>query len=172
VILTSVEGDRHTDSAGRIGELYLRSDVMMLGMVRREQDDVFQDGWYPTNDLVSFRDGHLHYEGRADDLIKAHGANVSPREVEAVLAAIPGVASANCIGIPDKERGTAVAAAVVPEPGVTLDVEALRKQAAEALASYKLPRVIKILAASDLPMLPSSKVDRISLARLLSDAAR
>ena len=89
-------------------------------------------------------------------------------KVEAVLTAIPGVASAHVLGIPDDERGTAVAAAVVPEPGVTLETEALRAKAAKELASYKQPRVIAIYAAAELPMLPSSKVDRRTLAAQLA----
>lgn len=170
VIGTFEGGDLAADSGGRAGVMHLRSDVMMLGMVRREHDDVFRDGWYPAGDLCSFSEGHLHYHGRADDLIKAHGANVSPAEVENVLTSLEGVASAVAVGIPDKERGTIVAAAVVPEPGADLDTEALRASAAQALASYKAPRFIAKFAASQLPMLASSKVDRRTLANLLSEA--
>lgn len=165
-------GDLDADSGGRIGAIHLRSDVMMLGMVRREPADVFRDGWYPSGDLGSFSRGHLHYHGRADDLIKAHAANVSPAEVEIVLAALEGVASAVAVGIPDAERGTIVAAAIVPEPGVEPDLEALRAAAAKSLASYKTPRFLLALAASELPMLASSKVDRRTLAQLVAQARK
>lgn len=160
--------DHDADSGGRIGEIYLRGDSIMLGMVKREREDIFRDGWYPTADLCSFKSGHIHYHGRCDDLIKAHGANVSPREVEAVLARIEGVASASVVGIPDHERGTIVAAAVVPVPGAILDADALRNEAARSLASYKVPRLLAVIAAGELPMLPSSKVDRRALQELLA----
>lgn len=171
ILLHCSGDDRSGDSDGKVGVLWLRSDVMMLGMVRRENADIFSpDGWYDSRDLVSFRNGHLHYHGRADDLIKAHGANVSPREVEAVLTGLPGVAAAHAIGVPDRQRGTVVGAVVVPEAGVSLDPEQLRSAAAGSLASYKLPRAILICAASDLPMLPSSKVDRRALVAMLTAA--
>ncbi|MEO6717697.1 MAG: class I adenylate-forming enzyme family protein [Novosphingobium sp.] len=162
------------DSAGQLGVLHLRSDVMMLGMVKREQAEVFTaEGWYPTGDLVSFRHGHFHYHGRADDMIKAHGANVSPREVEGVITRIPGVAAVHAVGVPDVARGTVVGAVVVPEPGHVLDVEAIRAECARVLASYKVPRIIAIRAAADLPVLASSKVDRRELVLFLqTDAAR
>lgn len=163
--------DRDADSAGRTGILHLRSDVMMLGMVRRENADVFTpDGWYDSCDLISLQNSHLHYHGRADDLIKAHGANVSPREVEGVIAQIAGVAAVHAVGVPDLQRGTVVGAVVVPEPGHPLDPETIRAAAAAALASYKVPRIILIRAASELPVLPSSKVDRRRLVKILQEA--
>jgi acyl-CoA synthetase (AMP-forming)/AMP-acid ligase II len=159
---------RKADSAGKVGILFLRSDVMMLGMVKREQTEVFTaDGWYPTGDLVSFVRGHFHYHGRADDLIKAHGANVSPREVEGVIAAMTGVAAVHAIGVPDSKRGTVVGAVVVAEPGHDLDLAAIREECARTLASYKVPRVLHICSAAELPVLASSKVDRRGLVQIL-----
>ena len=167
------DGDRYADSAGQVGVLHLRSDVMMLGMVWREHADVFTpDGWYDSCDLISFKHGHIHYHGRADDLIKAHGANVSPREVENVIAQLPGVAAVHAVGVPDAQRGAVVGAVVVPEPGCNLDPEAIQAAAAKALASYKVPRIVLICAASELPVLPSSKVDRRALVKLLAEASR
>ncbi|MBW8753737.1 MAG: acyl--CoA ligase [Sphingomonadales bacterium] len=158
------------DSAGQIGVLHLRSDVMMLGMVKREHSEIFTaDGWYPTGDLVSFRAGHFHYHSRADDLIKAHGANVSPREVEAVIAKLPGVAAVHAVGVPDARRGTVVGAVVVPESGCVPSVETIREECSRLLASYKVPRIIAIRAASELPVLASSKIDRRGLVRLLEE---
>jgi len=159
---------RAADTGGSQGNLHLRSDVMMLGMVKCERSDVFtSDGWYVTNDVVSFRDGHLFYHGRADDLIKAHGANVSPREVEGVIAQMPGVAAVHAVGVPDHARGTVVGAVIVPQPGAQIDLEEIRRISTSSLASYKVPRVIAIRTAAQLPTLASSKVDRRGLVTLL-----
>ena len=164
-------GDPAADSAGRVGVLQLRCDTMMLSMVGRDRSDVFTpEGWYATGDLVEFRRGHLHYHGRADDLIKAHGANVSPREVEGVIAQFPGVAAVHAVGVPDAQRGTVVGAVIVPEAGCTLDAETIRTEAAKVLASYKVPRRIVICAASEIPVLPASKIDRRGLAAMLERA--
>ncbi|TAL03657.1 MAG: long-chain fatty acid--CoA ligase, partial [Rhodospirillaceae bacterium] len=135
VLALWADGDVEADSGGQAGELQIRSDVMMLGMVKRERDDIFTpDGWYSTRDLCSFRRGYLHYHGRADDLIKASGANVSPPEVESVLLKIPGVAAANVAGVPDRTRGNVVGAMIVPKPGATLDAEVIRREAAKSLS--------------------------------------
>ena len=172
VLCEWAEDARDIDSAGQVGVLHLRSDTMMLGMVRREAADVFTpDGWYATGDLVEFRQGHFHYHGRADDLIKAHGANVSPREVEGVIAKMPGVAAVHAVGVPDRERGMVVGAVVVPQPGAELDAEAIREAALRELASYKAPRIVLICPAADVPVLPASKIDRLGLVRML-EAAR
>jgi acyl-CoA synthetase (AMP-forming)/AMP-acid ligase II len=161
-------GDLLADSAGRVGVLHLRSDTMMLGMVKREHADVFTaDGWYDSCDLVAFRRGHVHYHGRADGLIKAHGANVSPREVEQVIAQFPGVSAVHAVGVPDAVRGAVVGAVVVAEPGRSLDPAEIRNAAALVLASYKVPRIIKVCSLGDLPVLPSSKVDRRGLVTML-----
>jgi acyl-CoA synthetase (AMP-forming)/AMP-acid ligase II len=171
VIAVWSDGDTTVDSGGEAGELQLRSDVMMLGMVKRENADVFTaDGWYSTRDLCSFRRGHLHYHGRVDDLIKSSGANVSPAEVEVVLLKIPGVASANVSGVTDQTRGSVVGALIVPRPGARLDAETVRREAAKSLSSYKVPRVIVFAEASKVPTLPSSKVDRRAVAKMLQEA--
>jgi acyl-CoA synthetase (AMP-forming)/AMP-acid ligase II len=171
VLARWADGDDEADSGGQIGVMQVRGDVLMLGMVKREHADVFTtDGWYHTGDLCSYRRGHLHFHGRADDLIKASGANVSPREVEAVLLEIPGVASANVSGVPDPTRGNVVGALIVAQPGATLDAGVIRREAAKSLSSYKVPRVIVILEASQVPVMSSSKVDRRALVKLLHEA--
>jgi len=165
------DGDTAADSGGQIGVMHLRNDTMMLGIVKLERADVFTaDGWYDTGDLCSFRHGHLHYHGRADDLIKASGANVSPREVETALMQIAGVASANVAAVPDRARGNIVGAVIVPDPGTTLEPDVLRREAAKSLSSYKVPRVIVVMEAARVPMLSSSKVDRRAIAQILREA--
>jgi acyl-CoA synthetase (AMP-forming)/AMP-acid ligase II len=171
VVATYGEGERDADSGGKSGVMHIRSDVMMLGMVKRENADVFTpDGWYVTGDILEFRRGHIHYKARADDLIKSAGANVSPAEVESVLLKIDGVSAAHVAGVPDEVRGSVVGAVIVPEPGAKLDLEGIRKAAATSLAAYKVPRVVVFCDLADLPRLPSSKVDRKGVAKLLAEA--
>jgi acyl-CoA synthetase (AMP-forming)/AMP-acid ligase II len=155
---------------GDVGELQVRGDTLMSGMVRRERSDVFEpDGWYRTGDLVSLRDGHIHFHGRLDDLIKTSGANVSPREVEDVLLRVPGVVSATVSGVSDSRRGQVVGAVVVVS-GPT-DSELIRAAAREQLSSYKVPRVLVILTPTEVPMMSSGKVNRLAMIALLQDAA-
>jgi acyl-CoA synthetase (AMP-forming)/AMP-acid ligase II len=87
-----------------------------------------------------------------------------------VIAKIEGVAAVHAVGVPDVKRGTVVGAVVVPEPGHELSANTIRQEAARSLASYKVPRIVLVRAAADLPVLPSSKVDRRRLVSLLQEA--
>lgn len=163
-------GSNNEVAPGEMGELHIRGNALMLGMVKRERSEVFDaDGWYRTGDLCSWREEHLFFHGRVDDMIKTAGANVSPREIEAFLMNQPGIAQANVSAVPDPARGAVVGAILVPKPGVKLDLEAVRKAAARDLSSYKVPRVLMVLEASQIPMMSSSKADRRALVKLLHE---
>jgi acyl-coenzyme A synthetase/AMP-(fatty) acid ligase len=72
------------------------------------------------------------------------------------------------VGLPHPVRGEVVAAAVVPSQGVLLSTEAVVAHARRNLSSFKVPTVIRLVAESELPMLPTGKVDRQGLVRLLT----
>jgi acyl-CoA synthetase (AMP-forming)/AMP-acid ligase II len=160
-------------AAGEQGELLVRGDCMMLGLVKRDRADIFDaNGWYRTGDLCSIRDGHLFFHGRSDDQIKTAGANVSPQEVETVLKSIPGVAQAYVYGVPDPRRDVVVGAIVVPLSNVTVIAKQIIAAAAAQLSSYKTPKVVHVLAAGELPMTNTGKLDRRKLIGLLTDMHR
>ena len=95
-------------------------------------------------------------------MIKTAGANVSPREVEAVLGDA-GLRS-HVIGLDDDERGQRVAAAIVSDEPVDLD--ALQAMLREKLSSYKVPKTFLVLAEDDVPMMSSGKLDARALRAL------
>lgn len=143
---------------GQTGELLVRGGSLMLGLHRHERHAVFTvDGWYPTGDAVALRDGWLFFNGRLDDVIKTAGANVSPAEVQAALAAHPDVRQAFVVGVPDEARGEEVGAVLVGED--TLDVDAVLGSVRRQLASYKVPRQAIVLTEDEIPWLSSQKVD-------------
>jgi len=157
-------------AAGQIGELWLRGPAMMLGYYGRERSDVFDaDGWFRTGDLVH-RDEHDHwyFHGRGDDLIKTAGANVSPAEVAEAVRSTTGL-EAIVLGVPDPERGQLVAAVLVEADGVAApDAEKLRELLAPLLSSYKVPRVVRAMSATEVPLKAGGKVDLGALRELLS----
>ena len=126
------------------------------------------DGWYRTGDLVEVdRDGYVHVLGRLTDLIIRGGANVSPAEVEGVLARHPDVRASSVVGLPDTTYGERVVAAVVLQPGADLDMDSLRAHCSSALAGYKVPS--EFVNLDELPHNASTgKVNRREVARLLS----
>jgi acyl-CoA synthetase (AMP-forming)/AMP-acid ligase II len=155
---------------GEVGVLQLRGDTLFVDMVKRERRDVLTpDGWYDTGDLCIRREGQVFFQGRADDMIKAAGANVSPREVEEVLLATPGISRAIVLSVPDDARGAVVGAVVVRQEGAALTAEDLRASASSKLSSFKVPKVIVFMQDRELPVQHTGKLDRRALQRRLQD---
>jgi acyl-CoA synthetase (AMP-forming)/AMP-acid ligase II len=130
-------------------------------MYKREREEVFDaEGWYHTGDRGYFRDGLLFFTGRANEMIKTGGSNVSPREVEMALELLPEVELALVFGRPDPVRGQVVVAGVVPAPGTPFDEEVLRDQLGKELSRYKVPSAIIELASEDVPFGVTGKAER------------
>ena len=102
----------------------------------------------------------LHVLGRADDVIISGGENVHPAQVEAVLAATPGVRAAAAFGVPDPRWGQIVAAAIAVEP--TFDRGRRRSRA--GTRSCRRTRARAASPRRRAPRLPSGKLDRRALA--------
>jgi acyl-CoA synthetase (AMP-forming)/AMP-acid ligase II len=157
--------------AGTAGEICVRGYSLMQGLYKVEREDAFDDeGYYHTGDIGYFdQDGWLFFQGRAGDLIKTAGANVTPREVEVVIDAIGEVKAGYVIGVPDPDRGQNVAAAVVLKQGAELDADALHGRLREELSAYKVPRHIFFYADGELPFTDSGKIDKRRLTAMLSE---
>jgi O-succinylbenzoic acid--CoA ligase len=148
---------------GNDGEILIRGPVVMRGY--RGRPDLTTralgaDGWLRTADVGAWaHDGRLVVVDRRDDLVITGGVNVSPTEVESVLAAHPGVADVGVAGVPDPDWGQRVVAYVVPadaERPPTLS--GLRAYAAERLSAPKLPRQVVLVAT--IPRTPGGKIRR------------
>jgi len=157
---------------GEEGEVLVRGYSLMLGIAKRERADVFDaDGWYHTDDRGYFRDGWFFFTGRQSDMIKTSGSNVTPAEVEAVLASMPEIKLAFVLGVPHPDRGQDVVALVVPWAGAAPDPIDLQRRARACLSAYKVPRRVVVIADEDVPWLASMKADRRALATLAELAA-
>ena len=115
--------------------------------------ETFAGGWCRTGDLGRLRpDGRLQITGRLKDMIRSGGENIYPVEIENVLMALPAVADAAVIAVPDEKYGETVCAVVVLEDGAELSAEELIAHCREQLASYKKPRhVVFARRAAALP---------------------
>ncbi len=150
-------------AAGQPGELLVHGPQVMQGYWQRPDETarVLKQGWLATGDVATFDDdGYLYIVDRKKDMILVSGFNVYPNEVEAVLAAHPGVAEVAVIGVPDETSGEAVCAFVVRKDPALTDTD-LRDYCRRSLTPYKVPRVVHF--RPDLPKSPVGKVLRKDL---------
>jgi long-chain acyl-CoA synthetase len=148
---------------GQPGELLVRGPQVMHGYWQRPDETVrvLKDGWLSTGDIATQdEDGYLTIVDRKKDMILVSGFNVYPNEVEAVLAACPGIAEAAVIGVPDERTGEIVCAYIVRRDP-SLSAEAVREHCRATLTSYKVPR--RVIFRDDLPKSPVGKVLRKDL---------
>lgn len=152
---------------GQIGEIVVSGPTVMREYYRNQQatQKALQNGWLHTGDLGYFdADGDLWIVQRRSDLIVSGGENVYPAEVESVLRQHPAVEEVCVIGLPDAEWGQRVAAAVVLKPDAVINQDTLIAFVREHLAGYKVPRIIRFVAA--LPLTASGKIERKSVPTL------
>lgn len=104
--------------AGERGEIYVRGE--QVSGEYRERKAIDADGWFPTRDAGWLdEEGYLFLTGRADDVIVRGGENISPGEIEDVLASHPAIADAVAVGVPSAEWGESVGIAIMIRPGHT-----------------------------------------------------
>ena len=152
---------------GDPGRIFVRGANLFSGYWPDGADGPDADGWFATGDIAVVDDaGQLRLVGRSSDLVIVNGFNVYPAEVEAVLAAQPGVAEVAVTGVRHQRTGEAVQAWVVPAAGTHLDAGDLLAAAARSLARFKLPERIHIVDA--LPRTVTGKImnSAIATARL------
>lgn len=170
--MSIVDDDGEPVADGAVGELLIRGIGVMAGYNKRERWETFdENGWYHTGDRVYRRqdDPRVFYVGRTTDLIKAAGANVSPLEVEAVIAEFADVAQCVVVGIEDPQRGEEVCAVIVPT--AEIDVQSVAERTRNELSGYKVPTRWAIVTSDRIPTLPSGKFDRNALRGLIVDGA-
>jgi len=145
---------------GQSGEIAVKGPSLMLGYLKMPLEEVFDsEGYFRTGDGGHIDpQGRLHWEGRLNDIIKTGGANVSPLEVDAVLAEYPGVKLARTVGVPHDSLGEMVVACVVAADGARLQEAPLREFVGKRLSSYKVPRRVLLVEETELALTGSNKV--------------
>jgi fatty-acyl-CoA synthase len=150
---------------GEAGEIFVRGPNVTTGYWRRpaESQAAFEgDGWLRSGDIGRLdEDGYLWLIDRKKDMFISGGENIYPAEIEAALAALPGLADCAVVGVADERWGEVGHLAIVPRDGWSLDPATVTSHLEARLARYKLPRHITIM-----PALPRNGAGKLVKARL------
>ncbi len=132
------------------------------GLLEHTGEAIDRDGWFHTGDIGSYDDaGRIRYHGRLKDMLKVGGENVAALEVESFLVSHPAVRQAVVVGVPDERLGEVCAAFLELHPGSPpLDLDAIVAFARDRIASYKVPRHVRLV--TEWPM-SATKVQKFRL---------
>jgi fatty-acyl-CoA synthase len=147
-------------ATGEIGEVTVRGPHHMTGYLNLPDAtaEAMRNGWIWTKDMGQLdEEGYVHLLGRRDEMINSGGFNISPREVERVLADHPAVEECVVLGLPDIRWGAAVSALVHLRAGREVSVEALLDFARPRL-TFRTPKTV--LIGDAIPKNAYGKVDR------------
>jgi acyl-CoA synthetase (AMP-forming)/AMP-acid ligase II len=156
---------------GHAGEILVRNSAVMKGYFKDPEATAKAcvNGWLRTGDRGSMdANGWIRFLGRAKDVIRKKGENISASQVEQVIAKHPSVAEVAVVGVqpPDalgEEEGMAF---VVPSIKGTIDWEGIIAHCSEHLAAFKVPRFWKQIS-----QLPKNAMNRVLKAELTSGGA-
>ena len=101
---------------GETGEVIARGDNIMMGYFADEEGtkNAIRNGWLYTGDLGTVdEDGYIYLTARSKEIIKVRGKRISPKEIEAVILAIPEVIDCTIEGVEDEIEGEMLKATIV-----------------------------------------------------------
>lgn len=150
----------HAAAQSDSGEICARGPQMLVGYLRPDDEAAAftADGFFRTGDLARWVDDeYLVVTGRAKDIIIRNGENISPKEIEDVLATHPGIAELAIVGLPDHRTGERACAVIVAGPAPVPDAEELRKMLiSNGIATFKAPE--QVVVWQSLPKNDAGKV--------------
>ena len=133
-----------------IGEIAIRGSNVMRGYYNQPEAtaEAIKNGWFYTGDLGYIdKDGYVYIAGRKKEMIIRGGQNIYPREIEDVIAQMPGVKEVAVVGVPDELMGERVKAVVVVDNATKYSEHDVKEFCKEHLAPYKLPKLVEFIDA-------------------------
>jgi malonyl-CoA/methylmalonyl-CoA synthetase len=155
-----IDPDTEMDTKpGQTGEFWLKGPAITPGYWRKpdETDKTFELDWFKTGDLGHIdKDGYYYLTDRIKHIIISGGENISPKEVEAVINLVEGVAESSVVGIDDEKWGEKVMAAVVKKPDANVGEAEIQQYCKKHLHNWKCPK--EIVFVEELPRNTMGKV--------------
>ncbi len=138
------------DPIDGVGEVITHGDHVMSGYWGGAGDaaKTVRGGWLHTGDLGRLdEDGYLYLVDRKGDMIISGGYNIYPREIEDVIAGVPGVHEVAVVGVADPEWGQRVVALYTVHNGAAVSAAQILERCRAELASYKKPKEVRQIDA-------------------------
>ena len=135
------------------GRLWVRSPYLALGYAGQPGGALWQDGWVAPGEAGRLEGGALWLEGRIGRQVKIADQTVQPEEIEAALAALPGITAAAVLPRPDAARGVVLWACAQGTGEAEAVLAALRAR----FGALKAPK--RLIWVQEWPVLPSGKTD-------------
>jgi len=152
---------------GKAGELVLRAREPFafatgyFGMPEKTVD-AWRNLWFHSGDrVVRDPDGHYRFIDRMKDSIRRRGENVSSWEVEQAIQSHPAVAACAIYPLPSELGEDEVAAAVLLEPGQSLEPVDVVRHCEGQIAYFAIPRYVRIV--SQMPLTENGKIKKGAL---------
>lgn len=158
---------------GEVGNTQVRGPSLFVGYARGgrpQPPELTTDGFLATGDRSRCNDdGTINILGREKEIIIRGGRNIDINEVEAAVAALPGVAQVCVVPVPHDLLGERAAALVVATTPVTID-EVREGLTAAGVPKFKWPETLFLV--DDLPQNRIGKLDRREASALAQQWAK
>lgn len=157
--IVNMDGSDLNVEQGEAGELLIKAPQIMLGYYGNESESgmTLRNGWLHTGDIARMdTDGYFYLLGRLKELIKVHGLQVWPAEVEEVVHRFPGVKECVVAGIPDPSSGERVKVWIVAEDGEAFTLSQIQDFCRGELVGYKVPTEFEVI-----DVVPRSAVGKV-----------
>jgi fatty-acyl-CoA synthase len=147
-----------------LGELVVRGPWIASSYLGGEGSGQFTgDGWFRTGDIaVGSPDGYMVIADRAKDLIKSGGEWISSVDMESAVMALPEVAEAAVIAVPDDRWQERPLICLAAHDGHTVTLERVRDHLERSgFARWQLPDRVEVVTA--IPRTGVGKFDKKAL---------
>jgi fatty-acyl-CoA synthase len=142
---------------------YLRNDAGTAAL--------WAGGWLHTGDVGTMApEGTLRLTDRLKDVIKSGGEWISSLQLESIVSAVPGVAEAAAVGMPDARWGERPVILVVAKPGTEVEGPAHAAVAA-AIAAGRLSKWAapeRVVTVTTIPKTSVGKIDKKAIRAALA----
>jgi acyl-CoA synthetase (AMP-forming)/AMP-acid ligase II len=160
-------------SPGHLGRIFARGPAVMAGYLGQPEATAraLAGGWLDTGDLGFVDGGELFVHGRAKDVVIVRGANHAPDELEAPLAAVPGLRPGCAVALGFDPEGDGEELLLLAERADGAAAGTGDARLAEAARQAVLERAgvrahtVEILAPGTLPRTSSGKLRRAEALR-------